>query len=92
MDFLAKFFLLFGNNAILMPLIFTGLILRQRHFLIPTFLLLFTMILSATLKLVFAVPYSPELVQKLGKEGFSFPSGHMQSTIVFYGLSPSLQI
>jgi len=33
------------------------------------------------LKITFKVPLAPAL----GKQGFAFPSGHMQSTIVLYG-------
>jgi hypothetical protein len=80
-----EFFLLFGNAQVLMPLILIGIILCERNFLSPAMLLLFTMIFSTLLKFIFAIPYSPELVAKLGKNGFSFPSGHMQSTFVFYG-------
>jgi membrane-associated phospholipid phosphatase len=85
MIYLSNFFLLFGNTIILAPLAICGFIFYHRNFLIPILLLLFTMILSAFLKAAFAIPYSPELVQKLGKNGFAFPSGHMQSVVVFYG-------
>jgi hypothetical protein len=82
---LSKAFLAFGDIKILAPMILIGLIFYERYFLIPTLLLLLTIILSALLKLAFAIPYSPELVAKLGKGGFAFPSGHMQSAAVFYG-------
>lgn len=85
MSYLAKFFLLFSHYEILLPLILYGLAFHRKYFLIPTLLLLFTMILTPFIKSIFAIPYSPELVAKLGKNGFSFPSGHMQCTTVFYG-------
>ena len=85
LDIISKFFLAFSNTPVLLAIIISGLALRPKFFVTPIFLLLFTMIFSAVLKLVFAVPYSPELVAKLGKDGFSFPSGHMQSSVVFYG-------
>ena len=68
-----------------MPAIFLGLIFFERHFLSPALLLLLSMILCPLLKFFFAIPYPLELVQKIGKEGFSFPSGHMLSASVFYG-------
>ena len=85
MSYLAKFFLLFSHYEILLPLILYGLTFHRKYFLTPTLLLLFTMALTPILKSIFAIPYSPELVAKLGKNGFSFPSGHMQSATVFYG-------
>ena len=85
LDIISQFFLAFSNAPLLLLIIIPGLALRPKFFVTPIFLLLFTMIFSAVLKLVFAVPYSPELVEKLGKNGFSFPSGHMQASAVFYG-------
>lgn len=82
---LSEFFLLFSKDLILMPVIFLGLIFFERRFIPPALLLLLVMILCPLLKFFFAIPYPPELVQKLGKEGFSFPSGHMLSASVFYG-------
>ncbi len=82
---ITKFFLAFSHTEILLPLILCGLFFRPKIFLQPTLLLLFTMIFSAFLKSFFAIPYSEELVRKLGKTGFSFPSGHMQLSAVFYG-------
>jgi hypothetical protein len=45
------------------------------------FILLFTIAFSALLKSIFRMPLNPDL----GIEGFSFPSGHMQAVVVFYG-------
>lgn len=44
-------------------------------------LILFTIVFNAFLKSVFKVPLNPAL----GKEGFAFPSGHMQTAVVVYG-------
>ena len=44
-------------------------------------LLLTSMLLNLALKITFQVPLAPSL----GKEGFAFPSRHMQSSIVLYG-------
>ena len=85
MQTLSKIFLEFSHIEFLLPIILLGLIFHPKIFLTPTLLLLFTLIFSAFLKSFFAIPYSPELVQKLGKNGFSFPSGHMQSSTIFYG-------
>ncbi len=85
MYYFSKFFLEFSHIKILAPLIFFGLFYRPKFFLQPTLLLLFTMVFSSFLKPLFAVPYSEELVKKLGKNGFAFPSGHMQLSAVFYG-------
>lgn len=45
-----------------------------------TYLLLTSLLLNSALKMTFQVPLNPAI----GK-GFAFPSGHMQSSIVFYG-------
>ncbi len=85
MQYFSKFFLEFSHIEILAPLILLGLFYRPKYFLQPTLLLLFTMVFSSFLKPLFAIPYSEELVKKLGKNGFAFPSGHMQISAVFYG-------
>lgn len=81
-DFTSKFFLSFSNDIILVPLIVTGFIcLDKRKYGQAFILLLFTMIFCRILKEYFAIPLNPAL--KI--EGFAFPSGHMQSAVVFYG-------
>jgi hypothetical protein len=84
-SYLAKFFLLFSSEPVLMPLIFIGLILRQQKFLNAAMLLFLTIILSALLKLTFAIPFSAETIARHNEQGFAFPSGHTQATAVFYG-------
>lgn len=78
----AKFFLSFSNDIILVPLIITGFIcLDKRKYGQAFMLLLFTMIFARILKEYFQIPLNPAL----GVGGFAFPSGHMQSAVVFYG-------
>ncbi len=82
LDIIAKFFLVFGQEFILIPLIIIGfLALNKKTYGHAIFLLLFTMIFNAFLKSIFQIP----LAEHLNKTGYAFPSGHMQSAIVFYG-------
>jgi undecaprenyl-diphosphatase len=39
------------------------------------------MLFNFALKIIFQVP----LPAHIGKQGFAFPSGHMQSSVVLYG-------
>lgn len=81
-DKLTDFFLFFNHETILVPLIVVGFIVFRRSVFGQAFyLLLFTMIFNSLLKSIFQIPLSPSL----GKEGFAFPSGHMQVSFVFYG-------
>jgi undecaprenyl-diphosphatase len=81
-DKLADFFLFFNHEITLIPLIVVGFIVFKRSVFGQAFyLLLFTMIFNSLLKSIFQIPLSPSL----GKEGFAFPSGHMQVSFVFYG-------
>jgi hypothetical protein len=82
LDIVAKFFLIFGQEFVLIPLIIFGfLALNKKTYGHAIFLLLFTMIFSAFLKSIFQIP----LAEHLNKTGYAFPSGHMQTAIVFYG-------
>jgi undecaprenyl-diphosphatase len=79
---LADFFLLFSNEPVILPLIIFGITCYNRQiFSHALIILLFTMVFSAMLKSIFKVPLNPAL----GLSGYAFPSGHMQSSIVFYG-------
>ncbi len=81
-DKLADFFLFFNHETTLIPLIVVGFIVFKRSVFGQAFyLLLFTMIFNSLLKSIFQIPLSASL----GKEGFAFPSGHMQVSCVFYG-------
>ncbi len=82
MEIITKLFLSFSHETVILPLIIVGYIwLNQNIFFQAICLLLSSMLLNAALKITFKTPLNPEL----GKIGFAFPSGHMQSTTVFYG-------
>lgn len=85
LNLIAEFFLFFSEGKLLFSLICFGLIFKEEDFNYPAYLLLLTMILSSLLKYYFAIPYPEHLIKKLGKTGYVFPSGHMQSCVVFYG-------
>lgn len=81
-DTIANLFLTFTHETILIPLVVIGYIwLDKRIFFHATCLLLISMLCNYVLKITFQVPLSP----LLNKPGFAFPSGHMQSALVFYG-------
>lgn len=76
-DIISKFFLEFSNQTLIIPIVVLGFIWSNRNIFYHTICLtLLSMILSAALKLTF---------QKLSPYGFSFPSGHMQASVVLYG-------
>ncbi len=78
----AKFFLFFSQEFIIIPIIVFGFIMGKKdNFGSALSLLLLTMIFNTLLKSMFQVPLAPHLE----KVGFAFPSGHMQSAVVFYG-------
>ena len=82
LDIIAKFFLIFGQEFVLVPLIIIGfLAINKKTYGNALFLLLFTMIFNAFLKPIFQIP----LAEHLNKTVYAFPSGHMQTAIVFYG-------
>jgi len=77
-----RFFLACSHEIIIIPLVIIGYIwLDRKVFFHGICLLLTSMLLNLALKSSFRIPLSPAL----GKEGFAFPSGHMQSSLVFYG-------
>jgi len=82
LDNVCRFFLAFSHDTIIIPLIIIGYIwIDKKVFFHGICLLLTSMLLNLALKITFQVPLAPSL----GKEGFAFPSGHMQSSIVLYG-------
>ena len=82
LDNISRFFLTFSHDTIIIPLIIIGYIwIDKKVFFHGICLLLTSMLLNLALKITFQVPLAPSL----GKEGFAFPSGHMQSSIVLYG-------
>jgi hypothetical protein len=82
---ISNLFIIFSNAQVISIIAVVGLLFFEKQFLVPVLLLMFTIILNVLLKSFFGIPFSPELVQRLGKDGFLFPSGHMQSSVVFYG-------
>ncbi|RZI46306.1 phosphatase PAP2 family protein [Rickettsiales endosymbiont of Peranema trichophorum] len=72
----------FSNEIAIIPIMILGYIaLSHKVFFHGICLLLLSMLLNLSLKNIFQVP----LLEHLGKAGFAFPSGHMQSCVVFYG-------
>lgn len=81
-DYIASFFLVFGNGLIIIPLLLWGLIFAERRLFYSALCLIgLSILVNVALKVSFQLPLSPSL----GKEGFAFPSGHMQLATVFYG-------
>lgn len=81
-DYIATFFLAFGNGFIIIPLILWGLVFDERRLFASALrLVALSILVNVALKISFQVPLSPSLA----KEGFAFPSGHMQLATVFYG-------
>jgi hypothetical protein len=79
---LTKILLMSCNEMVLVPIIIFGfLALDRKIFGHATILLMFIMILNSFLKSIFQVPLS----EHLNVSGYAFPSGHMSSTLTFYG-------
>ena len=82
LDSLANFCLSFSHETIIIPLLLIGYIwLEQELFFHAICLILVSSLTNFVLKILFQFPLSPFL----GKEGFAFPSGHMQSSVALYG-------
>lgn len=72
--------LAFTQVELILPLGLIGYIFYDRRIFIDAFcLVMLSVIVNVVLKVIFQVP----LASHLG-EGYAFPSGHMQSTSVFY--------
>ena len=81
-DTIANVYLFSTRDQFIIPLIILGYIWIDRDtFYHATCLILVSMIFNTALKVTFQVPLSPIL----GKDGFAFPSGHMQSAATFFG-------
>lgn len=81
-DSLANFFLSFGHVTLIFPVVVLGYIWLSRSFFYHAITLIFlSMMVSFALKVTFKIPLPP----LLKKEGFGFPSGHMQMATVLYG-------
>ena len=82
LDIIAEFFLDASRVKFIVPFVILGYIwLDKRVFYQAICLLLISVIFNFALKSSFQIPLSPAL----GKDGFAFPSGHMQSSFVLYG-------
>ncbi len=78
----AQFALSFSHDTIIIPLLIGGFIWWDREmFYNAICLVLVSIIVNYALKITFQIPLSPSL----GKEGFAFPSGHMQTSTILYG-------
>lgn len=81
-EYIAKIFLTFGHDTIVVPLVILGYIwLDKRVFYSAVCLVLVSMIFNTALKVTFKIP----LAANINKEWFAFPSGHMQTVVVLYG-------
>ncbi|AVP87313.1 hypothetical protein phytr_3610 [Candidatus Phycorickettsia trachydisci] len=79
---IAEILLSFSHETVLVPLVVLGYIwISQRIFFNAICLILINMLISFVLKNIFQIPLNPNLE----KQGYAFPSGHMQSCIVVYG-------
>lgn len=82
LNYLAKMILALTHEGFMIPLLMTGYLWIHREFFFHNiFLILLSMMLNTALKVTFQIPLNPSI----GKAGFAFPSGHMQTATVFYG-------
>lgn len=82
LEFGLSLLLSFSHPPAIILIIILGYVwLDHKIFFHATCLLLLSILINTALKCTFKVPLSPVLM----KEGFAFPSGHMQSALVFYG-------
>ena len=80
MNFVMSCCLELCHITVILPLVLIGLFSRHRNTLLQaTFLLFFVMIFNTLLKYLFKVPLLPHL-----GDGYSFPSGHMHASGIFY--------
>lgn len=76
------FFLIFSHAAFMVTFILWGwATLHRKLFYQASCLLVMSILINFVLKCTFQLP----LPTTLNKVGFAFPSGHMQSVVVFYG-------
>ncbi len=78
---LSEFFLMINRAFVVVPVLVAGYIwLSRKFFYHLVCLVFFSIIVNYALKVTFKAPLS----LALNKQGFAFPSGHMQSATVFY--------
>ena len=81
-DQILQIWLNFSNQVFIIPVLLMGYIwLGREKFSHALNLLMLSIICNSLLKGVFKVPLAAHLAQ----EGYAFPSGHMQSSMVLYG-------
>lgn len=81
-DMICRFFLSFSHETALLPISLIGYTFyNRRRWGSALYILLFTMILAKFLKNIWQIP----LPEHLGIKEYTFPSGHMQATVAFYG-------
>lgn len=72
--------LLFAKIDVIVPLVLASCFSKHRDSLLRAFMILMLgLIINGNLKLFFGIPLPQHL------QGFAFPSGHMQSAVVFWG-------
>ncbi|HJK86655.1 MAG TPA: phosphatase PAP2 family protein [Candidatus Megaira endosymbiont of Nemacystus decipiens] len=82
LDFIARILLEFSHETIIIPLLIVGYIWINREiFFHGICIVLLSMIFNTSLKATFQIPLNPSI----GKVGFAFPSGHMQTSVSLYG-------
>lgn len=80
-DQFAQAFLFFSNDIFIIPMLIVGLIWFDRAtFYHAVCLILLSILVNVALKVSFQIPLSPTL----HKQGYAFPSGHMQLVTVLY--------
>jgi len=81
LDIIAKFFLAFGREEIMVPLSVCGYICHDRNkWGRIIYIILFSMIVASYLKSIWQIP----LAGFLKSDGWAFPSGHMFGACAFY--------
>ncbi len=82
LDNITEAVLFFGSGYFMVPLAIIGfLYLDRKTFAFALFILLFTVCANPFLKMLWKMP----LPSMGNAEGYGFPSGHLQSAIVFWG-------
>ena len=80
--YLANFFIVFCQPYFFISVFFFGyFFINKKIFFNSAVLMLLSALINYALKVSFKVPLAP----LLNKEGFAFPSGHMQVSSAFYG-------
>lgn len=82
LDHITDAMLFFGSGFFMVPLAIVGfLYLDRKTFAFALFILLFTVCINPFLKIIWQMPLPPGA----GTHTYGFPSGHLQSALVFWG-------